>query len=67
MKRLRAVGRFWFDFVIGDDWRLAAGAVAALVFAGVFAHDHWSAWWVAPAVVAVLLGVSVLRATPRRS
>jgi hypothetical protein len=25
-----AFGRFWFDFVIGDDWRIAAGVAAVL-------------------------------------
>ena len=24
------MGRFWYDFVVGDDWRIAAGVVAAL-------------------------------------
>ena len=67
MARLRAFGRFWYDFVIGDDWRLAAGAVVALGLAGVVAHAEHSAWWIVPAVIAVLLSVSVLRATPRRS
>jgi hypothetical protein len=23
-------GRFWFDFVVGDDWRIAAGVAAVL-------------------------------------
>jgi hypothetical protein len=41
MRFLRAFGRFWFDFIVGDDWRIAAGvtlvltAGAALVVAGV--------------------------------
>lgn len=45
MRRLRAFGAFWYDFVVGDDWRialgvvLALGATAALVAAGV------NAWW----------------------
>jgi hypothetical protein len=30
MRTLRAFGRFWYDFVVGDDWRIAAGVVAAL-------------------------------------
>jgi len=64
--RLRNFGRFWYDFVIGDDWRLAAGAVLALGLAGVLAHATGSAWWIAPAVIAVLLGMSVLGASPRR-
>jgi|GraSoiStandDraft_35_1057300.scaffolds.fasta_scaffold1588764_2 hypothetical protein len=67
MDRLRAFGQFWYDFVIGDDWRLAAGALVALALAGLVAHAEHSAWWIVPFVVAVLLSISVLRATPRRS
>jgi hypothetical protein len=28
---LRAFGRFWYDFVVGDDWRIAAGIVLLVV------------------------------------
>jgi hypothetical protein len=27
---IRAIGRFLADFVIGDDWRIAAGVVGVL-------------------------------------
>ena len=27
---LKAFGRFWYDFIIGDDWKIAAGVVVAL-------------------------------------
>ena len=27
---MRAFGRFWWDFIVGDDWRIAAGVVASL-------------------------------------
>ncbi len=30
MHAVRGFGRFWYDFVVGDDWRIAAGVVAAL-------------------------------------
>ena len=30
MRYLKGFGRFWFDFVVGEDWRIAAGVVAAL-------------------------------------
>ena len=30
MRYVRAFGRFWYDFVIGDDWRIAAGVAAVL-------------------------------------
>ena len=65
MNRLKQFGHFWYDFVIGDDWRLAAGAVVALALAGALARADRSVWWVAPIVIATLLAVSVLRATPR--
>ena len=30
MKHVAAFGRFWWDFVVGDDWRIAAGVVVVL-------------------------------------
>jgi hypothetical protein len=29
-RRVRAFGRFWWDFVVGDDWRIALGVVLVL-------------------------------------
>jgi hypothetical protein len=31
MRLVTAFGRFCWDFVVGDDWRIAAGVVAVLV------------------------------------
>jgi hypothetical protein len=31
MTVLRGIGRFVYDFVIGDDWKIAAGVVGALL------------------------------------
>jgi hypothetical protein len=30
MRFVSAFARFWWDFVVGDDWRIAAGVVAVL-------------------------------------
>jgi hypothetical protein len=30
MRFIRAFGRFWYDFIVGDDWRIAAGVVVVL-------------------------------------
>ena len=30
MSLLRGFLRFWYDFVVGDDWRIAAGVVLVL-------------------------------------
>lgn len=66
MKWLRAFGHFWWDFVIGDDWRLALGGGVALAITAVVAHHGWSAWWVTPVAVVLLLVGTVARTTPVR-
>jgi hypothetical protein len=30
MRFVRGFGRFWFDFIVGDDWRIALGVVLVL-------------------------------------
>ncbi|NUR98389.1 MAG: hypothetical protein HOV67_24425 [Kribbellaceae bacterium] len=30
MRYLKAFGQFWYDFVIGDDWKIAAAVVVTL-------------------------------------
>jgi hypothetical protein len=30
VKLLRSFLRFWYDFIIGDDWKIAAAVVAAV-------------------------------------
>ena len=58
--------RFWYDFIIGDDWTIAAGVVIALAVTALLAHNGMeSAWWLLPLAVAVGLSVSVLRGTRR--
>jgi hypothetical protein len=58
--------RFWYDFIVGDDWTIAAGVVIALAITAVLAHNGMeSAWWVLPLVVAAGLTASVLRAARR--
>jgi hypothetical protein len=59
--RLRGFGAFWWDFVVGDDWRVAIGVVVALAATAVLAHLGVPAWWVAPVVVLTTLGFSLAR------
>ncbi len=59
---LRSFGAFWWDFIVGDDWRVAAGVVAALAGLAGLAAARLPAWWFLPAMVLVLLGVSLRRA-----
>jgi uncharacterized membrane protein YeaQ/YmgE (transglycosylase-associated protein family) len=65
--RLEAFARFLWDFVVGDDWRIAVGVVGALILTALLADTTVSAWWLLPAVVGMLLAFSVwLAARPRR-
>ena len=57
MKQIKAFGLFWWSFVVGDDWRVAAGVVIGLGLAALV-----EAWWVLPLAVAVVLAVSLRRA-----
>jgi hypothetical protein len=58
---LRAFGAFWLDFVVGDDWRVAAGVVAALAVTGGLAGLGLPAWWLLPVAVLLLLLLSLRR------
>jgi hypothetical protein len=66
-RKLRAFGRFWYDFVVGDDWRVAVGVAAVLLIAGALAHTPVPMWLLLPLAVAAILAVSVWRAARPRS
>ncbi|HEY6275464.1 MAG TPA: hypothetical protein VIX86_03960 [Streptosporangiaceae bacterium] len=63
MKRIRAFGAFWYDFVIGDDWRGAAVVAAAIAVTAVLVAAGVNAWWLLPVSVLAALGWSLRRAT----
>lgn len=62
MARLKAFGAFWYDFVVGDDWRVAAGVVAMLAIVWGVSRTSVPSWWLLPVAVAVVLPVSLWRA-----
>ena len=62
MSRLRALGAFLYDFVVGDDPALAGVVVVALGATALLVAGGAAAWWVMPAAVAGALAWSVLRA-----
>jgi uncharacterized membrane protein len=58
---LRSFGRFWYDFVVGDDWRVALGVVVSLAAAYGLVKAGVDAWWLPPVAVVALLGLSLRR------
>jgi hypothetical protein len=62
MSHLRAFAFFWYDFVVGDDWRIALGAVIALGVTAIVAAAGLPTWWLLPLLVAAVLAASIRRA-----
>ena len=66
MKQLKAFGEFWYDFIVGDDWHVAALVVAGLILTAILAHAaSVNAWWLLPLLVFAALGWSLHRATSK--
>jgi asparagine N-glycosylation enzyme membrane subunit Stt3 len=58
VRAIKAFGRFWYDFIIGDDWKIAVAVVSALavvavLLVGTSLGDH---------LLAVLGGVLIVLA-----
>ncbi|MGA8417552.1 MAG: hypothetical protein WB808_13170 [Candidatus Dormiibacterota bacterium] len=58
---LVAFGRFWYRFIIGDDWTVAAAVAIGLVSTFLLNKVRFPTWLVIPLVVIVILRVSVQR------
>ena len=65
MKYAVALARFWYDFVIGEDWQIAVAVVIAMGVVGLLAYDDVNAWWLLPLAVFAMLSLSLWRATRR--
>jgi hypothetical protein len=70
MSALSRFVRFWYDFVVGDDWVVAATAVVAIATTAVAVHLGWNAWPILPTAVFLSLAAAARRAVragpPRR-
>ena len=62
---LVSFGRFWYRFIIGDDWTVAAAVFLALAVTAVVHGVGVAAWWIAPSVVVVSVSVSLHRSRRR--
>jgi hypothetical protein len=65
MKQLKSFGLFWWDFVVGDDWRMAAGVIVLLGVASFIAHRGVATWWLPPLGVIAVLTYSLSRVVRR--
>ena len=61
MRYVRAFARFWWDFVVGDDWRAAAGIAGLLALTWFLEHQGYDVWWLLPLGIALVLVESVRR------
>jgi hypothetical protein len=59
MSRLSSLLRFIWEFVIGDDWRIAAAVAVTLGVMLVLSDNGAAVWWLLPVVVLVMLSASV--------
>ena len=62
MSRLRGFSRFWWDFIVGDDWLVAALAALAIAATAALASSGVAAWWLLPLAVLLILWLSLRRA-----
>ena len=67
MRTLRSFGQFCYDFIVGDDWRLAIGVVVALALAWIVDSATGRGWWVMPLAIVVIVPVSLWHAVRRRT
>jgi hypothetical protein len=58
----RRFGRFWWEFLVGDNLPLALGAGAAVAVTGLLVDEGVNAWWLLPVAILALLSASVITA-----
>ena len=60
MRVVKGFGRFWWDFIVGDDWRIAAGVLVVLSAGALLVAETSAPDGVIAAVVAVgIVGVAI--------
>ena len=65
LRGVRAFVMFWIDFIIGDDWTIAATVAIALLGTWGLTHAGVVAWWLLPLAVLAVTAVSLRRAVGR--
>ena len=62
MRYIMAFLKFWYDFIVGDDWTIAVAVAVAI------AMTLWlvQSWWLLPLAAILALGASLWRAVRPR-
>jgi hypothetical protein len=63
MTAIRRIALGIWNFIVGDDWRVAVGVAVAIGAVAVVAANGVDAWWVLPIAVVGLLADSLRRAS----
>jgi len=58
---LKAFGRFWYRFIVGDDWTIAATVALTLVSTWLLLKAGVDAWWLPPLAAVAVVGTSLRR------
>jgi hypothetical protein len=61
LRWLAGFGRFWYGFIIGDDWTVAATVAMALLVTWLLHLAAVAAWWLPPLAAVAVIGVSLRR------
>jgi hypothetical protein len=57
--------RFWYHFVIGDDWTIAAAVAMGLLLTALLNAQRIPAWWTMPVVAILAISFSLRRVRRR--
>jgi hypothetical protein len=66
VRLVKRFGRFWWNFIVGDDWRAAMGIALAFGASALLVAMGVPAWWVLPLAAVLVLADSLRRATRPR-
>jgi len=58
---IKAFGMFWYGFIIGDDWTVAAAVAVGVAATWFLARAGITAWWLLPPIVVIIVGLSIWR------
>ena len=69
MRFAKGFARFWWDFIVGDDWRIAAGVVLVLAAGALLVAETGVPDWLVAVLAAagiVLVALASIVAAARR-